>query len=152
MGGETKVPETMKEAAAHPDIRLFQIVTGGVLQNGRIIGGVFPGERHYRPIIEVMQRLRKKHGAGLADYLAPFWVTWSTRKTKDKRLYSKTNPTWLLEWAFQDEIPGANGSEPYSPIPGVEQTRKMIEEKEQINRRASKPVSIAVVAGKMVPK
>lgn len=133
--GETlRIPETMHEAVAHPDIRLFQIVTGGTLEKGHIIGGSFPGEKYYRPIVEVMQHLRKKHGQGLQEYLEPFWVAWSTRKTKDKKPYSKTNPTWLVEWAFQGEIPQANGHEPqgiFTPIPGVESTRKALEEKDQ---------------------
>lgn len=153
MGGETKIPKTMKEAASHPDIRLFQIVTGGTLKNGHIIGGVFPGEKYYRPIVEVMQHLRRKHGEGLREYLEPFWLAWSTRKTKDKKPYSKTNPTWLVEWAFQGEAPTTNGNEPaWSPVPSVEQTRNMLKEQENITRRASKPINIKDVAERMARK
>jgi hypothetical protein len=120
----------------------------------RVTGGAFPGSDKYEFVITTIQYLREKHGKGLEAYLMPFWTAWTKGKTKDNRPYSKTNPAWL-EWAVQGETPRVNGHEPtssWSPIPGVDQTRKMLEEKDQIRARASKPVSIKDVAGKMAHK
>ena len=102
-GEETQIPETPRQAAEHPDIQVYEQISGR-----------FPGERDYRVIIETMQYLREKHGPSLTDYLAPYWTAWSTRKTKDKRPYSKSSLVWLCEWAMQGEIPRANGHEPQS--------------------------------------
>ena len=119
------IPETIKDAYKHPDIRLFEKVSG-----------VFPGSKHYREIVDVMQHLCRKHGKGLESYLEPFWSAWSKGRTKDGKPYSKTNPAWLTEWAFQGEIPQTNGHEPqatFTPIPDVEATRKALEEKGKLD-------------------
>jgi hypothetical protein len=121
----SRIPETMKEASEHPDIQTFQRVSG-----------VFPPSKHYQEIVEVMRHLRNKHGERLESYLAPFWSAWGKGKTKDGKPYSKTNPAWFTEWAFQGEIPQTNGHEPqgiFTPIPSVEATRKAIEEKDKLD-------------------
>ncbi|CAK0770356.1 conserved hypothetical protein [Gammaproteobacteria bacterium] len=49
----------------------------------------------------------------LVDYLLPFWDKWSKSKTKDGRFYSKTNCTWLYDWAVTGETPtNGNGKPP----------------------------------------
>jgi hypothetical protein len=50
----------------------------------------------------------------LIDFLKPYWMAWSTRQTKDHKLYSPSSLIWLCEWAMQEEIPRANGHEPKS--------------------------------------
>lgn len=121
---KTVLPETPRQAKEHQDIRVYENVSG-----------CFPGQRDYGVVIETVQYLREKHGEKLEDYLKPFWLAWSTRKTKDGRPYQKSSLVWLCEWAMSGDIPRANGSEPkpnWSPIPTVEETRRMIEEKEKL--------------------
>ena len=102
--GTDWIPETPKQAAEHPDIQLFEQVT-----NGR-----FPGQRDYATVIETVRFLRGRHGDGekLVDYLKPYWLAWSTRKTKDGRAYQQNSMVWLCEWAVNEQIPRANGDEP----------------------------------------
>lgn len=104
VGEETKndwIPETPKQAEQHPDIQLYEKITSR-----------FPGSRDYETIISTFQFLREKHGEKLTEYLQPYWLAWSTRKTKDQKPYSPSSPVWYSEWAVQGEIPRANGHEP----------------------------------------
>ena len=99
--GETDwIPETPREAARHPDIKLYETITNR-----------FPGDREYRVIIDTIQHLREQH-PDLQTYLVPFWTAWSTRKTKSGQLYKPSSLVWLCEWAMQGSIPSANGHEP----------------------------------------
>ena len=41
----------------------------------------------------------------MVDYLRPFWNDWITRRTRDGRMYAKTNFVWLTDWAVSGEIP-----------------------------------------------
>jgi hypothetical protein len=103
-GEETRsIPETPRQAAENPRIRLYEKITDG-----------FPGQSNYRTIIETMDYLENKHGSDLEGYLMPFWSAWSTRLTKDRRKYSPKSLVWLYEWAMQGNIPKANGHEPKS--------------------------------------
>jgi hypothetical protein len=103
-GEETNwIPETPKEAASHPYIRIYQQITKR-----------FPSEQDYGLIIETMQYLHEKHASDLTEYLFPFWTAWSTRKTKDRKPYSTKSLVWLCEWAMQESVPSANGHEPQS--------------------------------------
>jgi hypothetical protein len=144
-GEETKsttwVPETPRQAASHPDIKTFEQITGR-----------FPGDRDYEKIIDTIQFLREKHGEKLIEFLKPYWIAWSTRKTKDGKPYSPSNLVWLCEWAMQEEIPKTNGSEPkpnWSPIPSVEETRKLLVEKDELNKNAVTGKAISELAGRM---
>lgn len=102
MGEGTKpIPETPKEAKEHPDIQVFQSVSGR-----------FPGKRDYGTIIDTVEYLRGQHGENIEGVLKPYWTAWSTRKTKDGKPYSQSSLVWLCEWAMQGEIPRANGHEP----------------------------------------
>lgn len=98
--GEGTIPETPREAQAHPDIQAYQRVTNR-----------FPGSGDYGVIIDTVQYLRDQHG-DVDAYLKPYWTAWSTRKTKDGKPYSPKSLVWLCEWAMQGEIPKANGHEP----------------------------------------
>lgn len=95
------LPTTPREAASHPDIKTYEQITNR-----------FPGDRDYRVIIDTIRFLREKHGAKLEEFLKPYWLAWSTRKTKDGKPYSPSNLVWLCEWAMQGDIPRANGHEP----------------------------------------
>jgi len=101
VGGETtEIPETPAEAKAHPDIQLYETVSGR-----------FPGSRDYKVIIQTLQYLRKDH-PDLQTYLVPYWTAWSTRKTREGKPYQASSLVWLCEWAMQGDIPRANGHEP----------------------------------------
>lgn len=127
-GEEIPIPETVKQAMEHPDIQAFQKVCERI-----------PADKNYAAVIDAIRYLRKEHGAELVDFLKPYWLAWSTRKTKDGKLYSKNSVVWLCEWAMQGEIPSANGSEPkFTPIPDADATRKMLEEKDRLIAQASR--------------
>lgn len=105
VGEETKpatdwVPTTQKEAAQHPDIQLFQDITGW-----------FPGQANWEPIVHVFAELRK-HGKDLRTYLPEYWLAWSSRTGKNGKPYSKNSAVWYAEWAMSGKIPSANGHEP----------------------------------------
>jgi len=137
-GEETNwIPETPKQAASHPDIKLYEQITGR-----------FPGDRDYETIITTLQHLRKSH-PDLQDYLSPFWTAWSSRKTKDNKPYSRSSLVWLGEWAMQGEVPKANEHEPtakFSPIPDAEATRRMLEERDKVFSKAATGKSIKELA------
>jgi len=97
------MPETPAQAVKHPDIITFQQTCGRI-----------PGERDYASVIETIQYLGKQHGEGeqLVEYLKPYWLAWSTRKTKDGKLYKPSSLVWLYEWAMNGHVPQANGVEP----------------------------------------
>lgn len=97
------MPETPAQAMQHPDIITFQQACGRI-----------PGERDYVGVIETIQFLSKKHGKGeqLVEYLKPYWLAWSTRKSRENKPYKQSSLVWLFEWAMNGEIPKANGVEP----------------------------------------
>ncbi|HMN12793.1 MAG TPA: hypothetical protein PKD55_10765 [Bellilinea sp.] len=96
------IPETPIEAKGHPGIQVFEQVTGRV-----------PGARDYKPVIETVRHLaRNRSPDELVDYLAPFWLAWSGRRTRDGRPYAPGNIAWLTEWAVNDEIPPNDGNQP----------------------------------------
>lgn len=91
------IPLTPKEACSHPDIQAFQSVTGRI-----------PGQKQYKLVIETIQFLQARfHGPEeLVKYLQPFWLSWSSRKTRNNsRSYDPSNLAWLTEWAINDCIP-----------------------------------------------
>ena len=98
--GEAEVvPRTPREAMEQRDIRVFMAATGGRV----------PGVSQYAPVIDVMRLLRTRKGlddARLADFLAPYWLAWSTRKRRDGKPYDPGNISWLTEWALNETIPG----------------------------------------------
>lgn len=95
------MPETPAQAMKHPDILTFQDVCGRI-----------PGDRDYVGVIETIQFLRTKHGDQLVNYLKPYWLAWSTRKTRDNKPYKPSSLVWLFEWAMNGSIPATNGHEP----------------------------------------
>jgi hypothetical protein len=58
-------------------------------------------------ILDALQIVQDKQGGPQAavDYLKPYWKAWTERKTVDGTQFSKTNTTWLLEWAVAETIP-----------------------------------------------
>lgn len=119
------IPKNPRQAKANPDIQIYENISG-----------CFPGQRDYVTVIETIQYLRGEHGEKIDDYLKPFWMAWSTRKNKDGKPYRKSSLVWLCEWAMSGDIPKANGTEPkpnWSPVPGVEETRRMLEDKEKLH-------------------
>lgn len=91
-----RLPFTPLEASQHPDIQLFQKVSG-----------VFPGQGDYRMIIDAATLLRQAHPdeSDLETYLLAFWLRWQGMKRKDGQPVSMTNPTWFTEWAVQNYTP-----------------------------------------------
>lgn len=96
-GTQIPIPENPKQAMEHPDIQVFQQASGRI-----------PGQRDYKAVIETIQFLRQKHGDELVEYLKPFWLAWSTRKTTGGKLYEPSSLVWLCEWAVNGEIPNAS--------------------------------------------
>ena len=122
------LPVSPVEAMLHPDVRVFARVTGGRI----------PGLSQYRAVIDAVRFLRareKLDEAGLARYLTPFWLAWSSRKRQDGRPYDPGNISWLTEWALNGAIPPPGvpkGTEVTRvPVPSPEETRRMLAEKDE---------------------
>jgi len=136
MGEGEVIPETPAQAMEHPDILAFQKVCSRI-----------PGQRDYAVVIETIQFLRKKHGDQLDETLKPYWLAWSTRKTKDHKPYNPSSLVWLCEWAVNGQIPQANGSEPKpsaSPAinySAIDATKQMLAQKDTIKKSAPPPNS-----------
>lgn len=94
------IPETPAQALEHPDIQAFKAICGRI-----------PGVRDYAIVIETIRLLRAKHGAKLTEIVQPYWLAWSTRKTKGGRKYDAASLVWLTEWAVNGQIPPVNGRE-----------------------------------------
>ncbi len=99
-----RLPATVKEAKLHPDIQIFTQITG-----------MIPGQSDWNTVIETMQYFTSEKGHEIVSYLTPFWIAWSTRKTKGGKLYEKTNTAWLTDWAISGEIPQDNYRDPQRP-------------------------------------
>ncbi len=107
------LPQTPKQAADHPE-----------LKSVRAVCGVLAGREDYAPVIDGVHLLRARfpEEAELAAYLGRFWVAWSGRKSRNGRRYSRTNFTWLTEWAVNDYIPpvlaeaGAAGGKSFAEV------------------------------------
>jgi hypothetical protein len=66
--------------------------------------------------------LRYPGKQALIDYLRPFWLEWSQRKTKNGQAFSRSNCAWCYDWAVAGEIPPApsnNGSGNHTPAPAA---------------------------------
>lgn len=107
------IPQTPKQAVEHPDLKLFQEVSGRI-----------PGVKEYGLVIQTVQLLRQKipEERALIAYLSRFWLVWSGRKTKDGRPYDASSLVWLTEWAVNDHIPPVNGKNGRSAIAPTEYT------------------------------
>jgi hypothetical protein len=134
---EPPEPRSPLEALQHPDLRVFADVTGGRI----------PGAAQYASVIEAVRFLRKRKGldeAGLAAYLAPFWLAWSGRKRRDGRPYDPANLTWLTEWALNGSLPvpgpapGGSGTGG-SSTPSPQETRRMLDERDRVIAQAVPP-------------
>ena len=135
-------PTSPAEAMNHPDVKVYTAATGRI-----------PGATQYRPVIETMRFLRareKLDDPALAHYLAPYWLAWSTRKRKDGHPYDPGNLTWLTEWALNKTIPPVSEPKPSeytrAGIPSVEQTRKMLDERDKILAKAVPPPPEVIAA------
>jgi hypothetical protein len=92
-------PTTPVEAMRHPDIALFQQISGRL-----------PGADYYQTVIETMRYLRAQKGEGTVEYLRRFWLAWSGRRRKsDGKPYDPGSLTWLTEWALNGTIPPEHG-------------------------------------------
>ena len=127
----------------HPDVRVYMAATGGRI----------PGLSQYRSVIDSVRCLRareKLSDAALVTFLAPFWLAWSARKRKDGRPYDPGNITWLTEWALNKSVPSPSAPKPDEPfhpgIPSVEETRKMLDERDKILAKAVPPPPEVIAA------
>ena len=114
-------PENPAQAMDHPIIRRFEEVTGRI-----------PGVSQYKTVIETILFIRKtkiKRGYSVVDYLKPYWLAWSSRKSQTGKPYSPANLTWLTEWAVNGSIPepGAVEQSLVHP-PSVKATQKRLAE------------------------
>jgi hypothetical protein len=128
LSGYTKLPETPAQAMDDPIIRIFSEVTGRI-----------PGVAQYKTVIETILYIRKNiAGSGkllsVVDYLKPYWLAWSGRKSQTGKPYNPSNITWLTEWAINASIPPIGGEKPADNLPrppSVEETKKRLEQEAQ---------------------
>jgi hypothetical protein len=97
----------------------------------RVILGVtgmvgIPGSQVSK-VLPVMDALHTKIPVEeeLIEYLKPYFETWISRKTKDNLAYSKSNFTWLYDWALAGHIP-KNGSKQH--VQSEDETRAVYEQ------------------------
>ena len=135
-GEPSVLPTSPAEAMVNPDVRVFAQATGGRI----------PGLSQYRSVIEAVRFLRareKLDDKALAKYLVPYWLAWSSRKRVDGRPYDPGNITWLVEWALNKSAPPPGApkvAESMRPAaPSVEETRKMLDEKDKKLKAAVPP-------------
>ena len=96
-GEEKPLPETPMEAVKHPDIWVFQAITGRL-----------PGTKQYKSIINTLTYIRESKELTyetVITYLKPYWLAWSSRKRLDGRPYDPSSLTWLVEWGLNGNIP-----------------------------------------------
>ena len=136
-------PASPAEAMLHPDVRVYMAVTGGRI----------PGLSQYRSVIDSVRCLRSREklsDPALAIFLGPYWLAWSARKRKDGRPYDPGNITWLTEWALNKTIPLVSEPAPSeyarAGIPSVEETRKMLAERDKILAKAVPPPPEVIAA------
>lgn len=69
----------------------------------------------------------RSHGgiAQAVEYLKPFYTTWTGRKTKDGRAYSRTGDGWI-DWAIAGECPPETVKPEDKPLSGRESRRAML--------------------------
>ena len=128
LSGYTKLPETPAQAMDDPIIGIFSEVTGRI-----------PGVAQYKTVIETILYIRKNiAGSGkllsVVDYLKPYWLAWSGRKSQTGKPYNPSNITWLTEWAINASIPPIGGEKPADNLPrppSVEETKKRLEQEAQ---------------------
>ncbi len=68
--------------------------------------------------LDALWQQKGKTVDSLANYLTPFYEAWTSRRGKNGAFYSKTNCTWLTDWAVAGEIPPA-------PDPEKQKTRTL---------------------------
>ncbi len=84
----------------------------------------------------------------IKDILRPFYLAWCKRKNKNGNPYSRTNSTWLTEWAVLGEIPAvATGKKEKTVADVIPQQSQ--EEKEAIKdilikSRQEKPIPVEI--------
>ena len=96
-GAGEGIPTNPAEAIKHPDIIVFNEVSGRI-----------PGTSQYEAVIDTVRFLRESKNLTYETaitYLKPYWLAWSTRKRTDGKLYDPSNLTWLTEWAVNETIP-----------------------------------------------
>jgi len=59
------------------------------------------------PALEALYYKHNRDEPALIEYLKPYYAAWTSRRTKDNRQYSKSNCTWLYDWAVAGEIPAS---------------------------------------------
>jgi hypothetical protein len=127
-----ELPSTALEAAEHPEVRLFQAVTGRI-----------PGAAQYAAVIDALRLLRRTRqvdNEALAAQLQPYWEAWTKRKRRDGQPYDPGNITWLTEWALNGRIPPEARTGNGTPgVPGVEETRRMLAARAEEFKRAVPP-------------
>ena len=134
--GQAEYPDSPAQAMQHPDVQVFASVTGGRI----------PGLAQYWAVIETVRCLRERHclqDPALVGWLKPYWLAWSTRKRLDGRPYDPSSLTWLTEWALNNSIPPVAAARPDGPpgrgVPSPDETRRMLDERDQKNRSAVPP-------------
>jgi hypothetical protein len=120
--GEKPIPETPAQAMDDPDIVVYSEVSGRI-----------PGVSQYKTVIDTVGYLRKAKNLTYEmaiTYLAPYWLAWSSRKTRDGKPYDPSNLSWLTEWAMNGSVP-AVGNASGKPKSAYAQLLEM--QKENVN-------------------
>ncbi len=105
---EIAYPITPKEAKRHPDIALFERVTGR-----------HPGTRQYALIIDTIALLRAEQPdlGALELLLRNYADAWRGRMNERGQAYDVLNLAWLTEWALNGEIPEERKARPAAQEP-----------------------------------
>lgn len=113
--GETST----SQAALSPDTIALSVYTG-------VTGFMaYPGGME-KNATKLWQFARSHGGITQAvEYLKPFYTTWTGRKTKDGRAYSRTGDGWI-DWAIAGECPPETVKPEDKPLSGRESRRRLL--------------------------
>lgn len=90
--------ETPKIPVGDYAIRVWNKITGMFTIPAKDIDKVLPA-------LEALYYQHGKDEAKLIEFLKPYYQSWISRKAANGLPYSKTNCTWLYDWAVAGEIP-----------------------------------------------
>ena len=83
-------------------LRIFSGVTGMLAIPGN-------DENVYLAINQLKTKFKSEDE--IISYLKPYFQKWIKTKSKEGKLYSKTNNAWLTTYAIAGEMPGGNGQQ-----------------------------------------
>lgn len=105
--------ETPKIPVGDYAIRVWNKITGMFTIPAKDIDKVLPA-------LEALYYQHGKDEAKLIEFLKPYYQSWISRRAANGLPYSKTNCTWLYDWAVAGEIPEPSVGRPAAAKPAKE--------------------------------